>query len=248
MTLDEIRIEKQQLFSGTYQSSLSRVKKVFCKPQSFYIAGSIIYTCLSIIIIVLITSPHSHSSSTDNGSYHEAPALTAHPSANTTDPFCGSTPAEALALGCTFDLYTLGWVPHHCYNPSVSADSESATSELAPLGAGPDSYTFYWDKARTRPASRADLELAGLVNGERGEQVIFWSKLDYHRAHCLHVWRLQGSSLERMTKGEKGMALTMEGVELAHVRHCSKLMLDRETSGDKLLKVNPGVRRCALLN
>jgi hypothetical protein len=126
--------------------------------------------------------------------------------------------------------------------------SENRSSDLFSLTGEGATFPVYWDEKMTRQASLEEYMTAAVVNGEDGD-IRFYTSWDFHRAHCLHVWRLIVSAAERMAKGEKNLAVYYEAASAGHVEHCSQIIMDGDNperdEGPSFFK--PSVGRCTSL-
>ncbi|TEA12846.1 hypothetical protein C8034_v005583 [Colletotrichum sidae] len=160
-------------------------------------------------------------------------------------PSCGSSPLEARALGCVFDIYVNGWLPAACYDRAVAEQSESNSSDLYPSAAGRATFPIFWDAEMTAPATLDDVELAAFENGEDGFNVRFHIAWDYHRAHCLHLWRLAASALQRLSQGDRDVSVYNKVASPEHAWHCNKVIIEGDgrepTKNDT---ITPGIGRC----
>lgn len=82
---------------------------------------------------------------------------------------CGSTPSEARALGCQFDVMSFAWTPPACFDAALSAHVQATT--------GP--WIFYLDHNATQPIPSHDR----LTN-----EMVVWTEHSYHASHCNYAW------------------------------------------------------------
>ncbi|KAK3935757.1 hypothetical protein QBC46DRAFT_421361 [Diplogelasinospora grovesii] len=164
-------------------------------------------------------------------------------------PLCGASPEEARALGCVFDVYVNGWLPAACYDKAVAEMSESNDTDLFPAAGGRTTYPIYWDEEFTKRATLEDVEAAAFANGEDGFNVRFHIAYDYHRAHCLHLWRLTASAAERLVRGERAVGVYYKAASPEHAWHCSKIIIEGDgRDPNKKDRITPGVGRCVGLD
>lgn len=127
---------------------------------------------------------------------------------------CGTTLAEARAMGCKYDSLAAAWLPAQCRD-------EQLTVEFENLGDGPHGSWRYWTD------SNHTLEISP---GEIGNHVDdysfrFYSTAEWHIAHCFFYWRKQfrsqfnGVLVEPRYDSEK------------HINHCGSLFLARSSKG-----------------
>lgn len=131
---------------------------------------------------------------------------------------CGSTPAEARAAGCVFDMLTTAWTPAECADLEVT--EEWLTEVL-------DSYDWPYFLDANGTTKQTDLTL--LRSGEWSGEL--WSTMGLHKLHCLYVWRrfhmanLGGKALDTVLRGPR------------HSRHCAKMMMMMDASQNEVTGV-----------
>lgn len=86
--------------------------------------------------------------------------------------FCGTTPAEARAAGCAFEVNNLAWLHPNCYDAELEDDWNNG-----PLSGGLE----YWEHIGGIGQISKDLILAGEAEG-------MWVNMRQHRRHCVFVW------------------------------------------------------------
>lgn len=82
---------------------------------------------------------------------------------------CGSTPQEARALNCVFDVMSFAWTPAACYDGALSQQVQDKT--------GP--WIFYLDHNATQPIPSYER----LTN-----ELVVWTEHSYHVSHCNYAW------------------------------------------------------------
>jgi hypothetical protein len=82
---------------------------------------------------------------------------------------CGSTPQEARALGCIFDVMSFAWTPPACYDGALSQQIQDKT--------GP--WVFYLDHNATMPIGTYD---------QLTSELVVWTEHSYHVSHCNYAW------------------------------------------------------------
>jgi hypothetical protein len=138
-----------------------------------------------------------------------------------------------------------GWLPAACYDGAVAQMSESNASDSSPSDGGSTSFPIYWHEEMTRRASLEDVMTAAVINGEHGNSVKLHAAWEYHRAHCLHLWRLGVSASDRLARGERNVGVYYNVASPEHVKHCNGVIAgahDREPN--KLATFTPGVAHC----
>jgi hypothetical protein len=127
---------------------------------------------------------------------------------------CGSTPAEARALGCIFDVMSFAWTPPACYDHSFSQ------AFLAKNGP----WIFYLDHNATMP----------LPFDELSDYEIVWTEHSYHVVHCLYAWERIHQAYLGPTAYEdasKRKLLPKEMGSINHTEHCIGLVEDVAKKG-----------------
>lgn len=141
------------------------------------------------------------------------------------------------------------WLPASCYDRAVAEVSESNLSDLYPAAAGRTTFPLFWDQAMIKPATLEDVMLAAFENIENGFQIEFYTAWEFHRAHCLHLWRLTVSALEQLDRGKRNVGVYYKSVSPEHAWHCNRFIVDGDTRDpDKITSIAPGVGKCVVLN
>ncbi|TEA10492.1 hypothetical protein C8034_v007709 [Colletotrichum sidae] len=123
---------------------------------------------------------------------------------------CGTTPSEARARGCQFDLISFNWLPPQCHDEPLAAAFES---ELGARGM----LEWYEDANRTRPLSRAQIMT--------GEHTGIYVSLGYHLRHCTAMWRRMHRAI---AEGGGGLARVDSYIwSYHHTLHCEEMLLGR---------------------
>ena len=131
----------------------------------------------------------------------------------------------------------------------MAEHSESNSSDLYPMAGGKTTFPIYWDEEMTQRATLEDLWTAAFVNGEDGYIVRFHIAYDYHRAHCLHMYRQAAGAAERLAKGERNVGVYWKVASGEHAWHCSKIIIDGDgRAPSKKDIITPGVGRCVGLD
>ncbi|KZL80726.1 hypothetical protein CI238_11353 [Colletotrichum incanum] len=165
------------------------------------------------------------------------------------ESMCGASAEEARSMGCVFDVYVNEWLPALCYDRAVAEMSESNSSDLYPAAAGRTTFPLFWDSAMVKPATLEDVMLTAFNNIENGFNIDFYTAWEYHRAHCLHLWRLTVSALQRIDRGEKNVGVYYKSASPEHVWHCNKFILKGDTRDpDDITSITPGIGKCVVLN
>jgi hypothetical protein len=110
---------------------------------------------------------------------------------------CGTTPAEALARGCHFDIIATAWLPSKCIDYELAA-------EFAAL----HPWQYFANRNGTDPFPD-DPDVLGTQTG------LVWTTDRWHAAHCLYMWK----KLNRAIVG--GWMTDAETVSQSHTDHCT---------------------------
>ncbi|TID16021.1 hypothetical protein E2P81_ATG08882 [Venturia nashicola] len=179
-------------------------------------ASSIIISIITTLALLLLifTTTHGHPTNLlKNLSLDTSTSPSLHDPSPPKEPLhCGTSPSQARALGCKFDLISFAWTPPSCYNATLS---HSFITHHGP-------WTFYKDHNATMP----------LAVGEVEQQDVVWAEHGYHVVHCLYAWE----RLHWALSAEGGGLVPGEIGSLNHTVHCVGLLGKGEVV--ELRKVN----------
>lgn len=113
---------------------------------------------------------------------------------------CGTTPAEARAKGCVFEMTGFSWLPKECADPTVEIEFLES-KELQ----------YYRDANYTQEVSLDEVK--------RGDGPGFFVKQDYHLAHCGFLFKKLHRAL---SQGHKVDGLISP---VHHTGHCVHMLL-----------------------
>ena len=130
---------------------------------------------------------------------------------------CGSTLAEAKAMGCKFDTLSASWLPDHCRDDEL-------TEEFNKAGPGPGGEWEYW--ADMEGTMRLTPEQVGEIAAKPVHEAFVWVSWGWHVSHCSYYWRKQ------FRMAEKGMRVEQRYAPESHVAHCQKAFLVRDPLED----------------
>lgn len=147
---------------------------------------------------------------------------------------CGSTPAEARAAGCHFDIISWTWLAEPCYDAGLSEAFAAETQDG----------DWFVDEARTQPLTR-DQVLSGEYTG-------IYVRIGYHLRHCTAMWKKMHRALldeagvevgsgEATRRGEgagssKGLtAMDAYIWSYQHTLHCEEMLLGEWSDTDGIL-------------
>ena len=90
--------------------------------------------------------------------------------------------------------------------------------------------------------------MAAFTNSDINNLTFFYTPMEWHIAHCLHLWRLAASATEDLAKGVKGVGVYFKAAEFHHSVHCSKVIMDFGQEDRKFGAVPPIVGGCVGLD
>ncbi|WQF79243.1 hypothetical protein CDEST_04257 [Colletotrichum destructivum] len=122
---------------------------------------------------------------------------------------CGTSPSQARAAGCLFDLVSFNWLPPQCHDAELAASFEADLRSAGHLA-------WYEDPRGARPIPRARVA-TGEVSG-------VYVSLGYHLRHCTAMWRRMHRAL---MQGGGGLG-RVDGYiwSYHHTRHCEEMLLE----------------------
>ncbi|TQN70769.1 hypothetical protein CSHISOI_04661, partial [Colletotrichum shisoi] len=121
---------------------------------------------------------------------------------------CGTSPSQARAAGCLFDLVSFNWLPPQCHDAELAAPFEADLRSAGHLA-------WYEDPRGARPIPRARVAT--------GEASGVYVSLGYHLRHCTAMWRRMHRAL---MQGGGGLA-RVDGYiwSYHHTQHCEEMLL-----------------------
>lgn len=133
---------------------------------------------------------------------------------------CGSTPQEARALGCVFDVMLSSWVQARCH------DRDHMEAQMLKV-----QFPWFRDRNMTEPVLEEEVRL--------GEYGILYLYQNFHYEHCMYMWRLQ----IRAWRG--GLPIDSGSWDMGHIEHCAQWMLNPKLHYPRnFTKVHLGFFRC----
>lgn len=127
---------------------------------------------------------------------------------------CGTTPSEARAAGCIFDIMAFSWLPPRCHDVELAEEFRQLKN-----------CEYFIDRNCTRPISQ-ELALSSEFAG-------LYTEFEYHLRHCTYVWKKMHWAL--LSGGGGKQAIDSVTAGYAHTEHCSHvLMTRREVAQDVL--------------
>lgn len=117
---------------------------------------------------------------------------------------CGTTPTEALARGCHFDMIATAWLPLKCID-------EELVSEFEAL--------YPWEYFSNQNGTGKLPREADLLGSQKG---LVWTTHRWHSAHCLFMWKKLNRALLH------GWSTDGESLQQRHTDHCTLAILQDE--------------------
>lgn len=138
---------------------------------------------------------------------------------------CGSTPEDAIALGCRFDVLNYSWQPEECFNEMIYNRYWEKSQEHGPL-------KWYADSSFTQELPQ-DLELLK-------HTPYVWTGHRFHVVHCMYGWELFHHSVAL------GLPMIESISHFNHTMHCADTALDEELE-EHLTSIKASYNRCVFL-
>jgi hypothetical protein len=130
------------------------------------------------------------------------PALVPGEESYENGPWCGSSPAEARARGCRFDVILYSWVPPPCHDEQLQqAYLDQRESEWYLVRGGGDGQKVSQERAAS------------------GEEPGLWLPWAYHDYHCQFILKMMTRILRNTSMGIPGRLL-----EYYHTDHCINVL------------------------
>lgn len=141
-----------------------------------------------------------------------------HTGDNGTVGDCGNSLATARAKGCVFDPMSWAWQPPECFNKELVDDFLTV-------------YDWHFYPNNATLAEEEFLREKWL----KGDYLMAWSTWPWHMYHCSYSWRKFHAALAQ------GRPLDDDVLDLEHTKHCSTVILLRDTDPEsrKVCEVDP---------
>jgi|SRR3569833_41645 len=156
----------------------------------------LLFSLLSTLLLLFFILGLSVSTNTDGliTQFNEQNAASRRPTT-----YCGSSPEEARAAGCKFDMMSFGWVAPECWDQELY-------DEMARYR------TWNWTTLDGQPISTDEI-----ATGSQHQALATW---EFHLVHCVYVWRKLARSVLR------GRPLDEFAARYGHAKHCGKELLN----------------------
>jgi hypothetical protein len=116
---------------------------------------------------------------------------------------CGTSPAEAVALGCSFDIMSFAWLPARCFDRELMEDFLALRR-----------WEWFMDNEGVGIA-----DVASVFAGSYDELYV---TEEYHLYHCTYMWK----KMHRAVLG--GNPLDSYIGNIKHTEHCEMMLIDKE--------------------
>lgn len=140
----------------------------------------------------------------------EASLKTARPNC-----WCGSTDAEAMAMGCRYDQIAVDWLPEYCIDNDLVAEFDASGPDAN--GSWPyfEPITMFGSENETDFVRIDNAEIDSFAREGRG----YYATREWHVLHCMFTWRKQFRARFQAEKVEPWN--NHEG----HIKHCSEYII-----------------------
>jgi hypothetical protein len=122
---------------------------------------------------------------------------------------CGNNPKTARERGCHFDIMSMIWIPHECYDPELTEEFASERS-----------WEWSLHENGTHPISEEVIRTGEIQNG--------WVQFEYHLTHCLYTWKKVIKQVER-----GGAPIDGYVSNHTHTDHCSYMLSLRSIPAER---------------
>jgi hypothetical protein len=194
------------------KSSLSKVTE--SRFRQFIFSSTAIRLTVSVIIVIIVSVLTF--TTLDLGPKYSSSVFTND---------CGSTPEEATALGCTFNVLNYSWQPPECFDEEI--------------------FNRYWEKAQERGGLKwyADSNLTKEL--PQDIEVLkhtphVWTNHRFHVMHCMYTWELlhHGLTLNR--------PVVETVAEFTHTMHCANTALFEDWKAQNT-RIKASHHKCVML-
>ncbi|KAH8807289.1 hypothetical protein F5884DRAFT_730946 [Xylogone sp. PMI_703] len=122
---------------------------------------------------------------------------------------CGTSTAEARALGCQFDALSFLWIPGECIDAETNNQYKQAVF-----------WQGYADKAGTELLN--ETQMSEMIYPQR-----YWGSMREHIVHCAYSWR-------RQHKGylAGGLGMDKNARDYEHTLHCTQILMEYAGIGE----------------
>jgi hypothetical protein len=135
--------------------------------------------------------------------------------------YCGKTPIEAVARGCTYDHLAAAWLPKHCRDDGLLKMFEQIGVENG------HNWTYYNYPEMTTELSIEEVSMRGIIFNGTDDAArilevagIVYITTDWHMSHCLYLWwKLSRAMLN-------GTVMSPRYRDEGHVKHCIAAVWD----------------------
>lgn len=206
---DPEKEESAVVYDNTHREYRGLIKQLL-----IILSLSVLFSIAAIAIIVITGSNKCQTASTMMPSSMPAtvPQMFSKPQPDISSlkpKHCGHNATTARERGCHFDIMSMIWIPHECFDPEL-------TEEFAKE----KSWEWSLNENGTDLITEEDIRKGDIQNG--------WVRFEYHIMHCLYTWKKVIKQVERGGAPIDGYVSNHD-----HMEHCSATLLFRSTPAEK---------------
>jgi hypothetical protein len=206
---DSEKEESAIVYDNTHRQYRGLIKQLL-----IILSLSVLFTTAAIAVIVTTRSAKYQTASTMMPSSMPAtiPEIFSKPLPDISSlkpKTCGKNSTTARERGCHFDIMSMIWIPHECFDPEL-------TEEFAKE----KSWEWSLNENGTDLISEEEIRKGDIQNG--------WVRFEYHITHCLYTWRKVIKQVERGGAPIDGYVSNRD-----HMEHCSETLELRSTPTEK---------------
>ena len=129
--------------------------------------------------------------------------------------WCGSSDAEAIALGCIYDHIAVDWLPETCVDHELIADFDISGTNLD------GTWPYFQRKKSIQSAAPVFTPInATEIDTYAREGKTYYTTTGWHIAHCMFTWRKQ------FRAGLTGKPIESWNNKEEHILHCNDYIVD----------------------
>jgi hypothetical protein len=204
--------DKEDSFTASTTANTNREYRALIKQLFIILSLSVLFTIAALTII--ITTSNAKCASPSNAMSTAVPKVFSQPQpsiASLTPLDCGHNPATARARGCHFDVMSMIWIRHECYDAELT---EEFVQEK------PEGWQWSLHENGTDLISEQDIRKGDIQHG--------WVQFEYHITHCLYTWKKLNKQVER-----GGAPIDGYISNHTHTHHCSRMLSLRSIPAER---------------
>lgn len=123
---------------------------------------------------------------------------------------CGTSPQQAMSLGCKFDVMSFAWLPARCFDSSLTAEFLALRE-------------WEWFEAADSGAaniSQRGVDISSVAKGAHDQLLV---TQEYHLYHCTYMWRKMHRAIQREQPLDGYIG------SMGHTDHCEHVLVTSET-------------------